>query len=59
MNYSYLIIVDAHNKCHEIIKVKSTTNPIEILRDTFLRFGKPILVSDISTNSALQSSRRF
>jgi hypothetical protein len=53
MDHNFLIIVDAYSKWPEIIKTKSTNAAatIEILRDTFSRFGlPPILVSDNGTN---------
>jgi hypothetical protein len=53
MEYSFLIVVDAHSKWPEIIPTKPTnsTATIKILREIFSRFGLPsILVSDNGSN---------
>jgi transposase InsO family protein len=62
MNYSFLIIVDAHTKWPEIIPSKSTipTTTINILRDIFSRFGVPhILVSDNGSQFKLSEFEKF
>jgi hypothetical protein len=53
MECSFIIVVDAHNKWHEIIPTKPTnsTATIKMLREIFSRFGSPsILVSDNGSN---------
>ena len=58
-NLIFLVVVDVHRKCLEVIPVSSTTTSktIEVLRDLFARFGIPELI--VSDNSPQLASEEF
>ena len=61
-NLIFLVVVDVHRKCLEVIPVSSTTTSktIEVLRDLFARFGIPeLIVSDNSPQLASEGFQAF